>query len=235
MWFRSATQVMRIGADKSIASLKEAGNWRVREAPTEVSGWPLPKSIGSSAITGACSAMSISAAWAENRLNFPLLTITDDSVDGNVLLIVPAGLIRISSAASSIAPEPLPWPSDDAAKVRRLWADHEGNLWVGTIASGLIRFRRAPLTAYGSREGLADVGFNAVFQDREGVTWLGGDVLYRSDRDGFHLVPGVTNLRAIAQTRDGDLWFGGYGGLRAGDRASWTLRASSRTHRARDI
>ena len=91
--------------------------------------------------------------------------------------------------------------------------DREGNLWVGTIASGLVRFRRAPLTAYGSREGLADVGFNAVFRDREGRTWLGGDVLYRSDRQGFHLVPGVTNLRAIAQTRDGDLWFGGYGGL----------------------
>ena len=128
-------------------------------------------------------------------------------------MIVPAGLIRISGAASIIAPEPLPWPSDDAVKVRRLWADHEGNLWVGTIASGLIRFRRAPLTAYGSREGLADVGFNAVFRDREGRTWLGGDLLYRSDRQGFHLVPGLTNLRAIAQTRDGDLWFGGYGGL----------------------
>ena len=91
--------------------------------------------------------------------------------------------------------------------------DREGNLWVGTNGMGLIRLRRAPLTAYGKDEGLSDAGFNAVFQDREGRIWLGGDSLYWFDGDRFHLFPGVANVRAIAQTRDGDLWFGGYGGL----------------------
>jgi len=214
MWFRSGNQVVRIGADGSVASLKEPGAWRVREAP-DGSIW-LAAAEEYRLVRyyrGVFSNVDLPPPRLKITHNYPLLSIADDGVDGNVLVIVPAGLIRISSATSIIAPEPLPWPSDDAAKVRRLWADHEGNLWVGTIASGLIRFRRAPLTAYGSREGLADVGFNAVFQDREGVTWLGGDVLYRSDGHGFHLVPGVTNLRAIAQTRDGDLWLGGYGGL----------------------
>jgi signal transduction histidine kinase len=42
---------------------------------------------------------------------------------------------------------------------------------------------------------------------------MGGDLLYWFDGHGFHLFPGVTNVRAIAETRDGDLWFGGYGGL----------------------
>jgi ligand-binding sensor domain-containing protein len=78
---------------------------------------------------------------------------------------------------------------------------------------GLIRLRRTPLKAYGKDEGFSNSGFNAVFQDREGRIWLGGDSLYWFDGDRFHLFPGVGNVRAIAQTRDGDLWFGGYGGL----------------------
>ena len=214
MWFRSDSEVMRIAADGSVASLKAGrGAWRVREAP-DGSVWIAVAEDYRLVryYRGAFRNVDLPPPGRKINHDDPLLTIGDD-VSGNVLVIVPAGLIRISSAASPIAPIPLPWPSDDAVKVRRLWADREGNLWVGTLASGLIRFRLAPLTAYGSREGLADVGFNAVLRDRAGVTWLGGDRLYRSDQHGFHLVPGAKLLRAIAQTRNGDLWFGGYGGL----------------------
>jgi signal transduction histidine kinase len=69
------------------------------------------------------------------------------------------------------------------------------------------------LTAYGKDEGLSDSSFNAVFQDREGRIWLGGDLLYWFDGHRFHLLPGAGDIRAIVQTGDGDLWFGGYGGL----------------------
>jgi signal transduction histidine kinase len=91
--------------------------------------------------------------------------------------------------------------------------DREGNQWVGMLGSGLIRFRRSPLKAYGKREGLSDGSFRAVFQDREGRLWLGGDLLYWSDERGFYRVPDVRNIRTVTQTRDGDLWIGGYGGL----------------------
>src|ERR1035438_4432782 len=94
---------------------------------------------------------------------------------------------------------------------KNLLVDREGNLWVGLIATGLVRLRPAPLTAYGKDEGLSDSSFNAVFQDREGRIWLGGDLLYWFDGHGFHLIPGVADTTAIAQTREGDLWFGGYG------------------------
>jgi PAS domain S-box-containing protein len=213
MWFRSGTPTLRFGADGSIDSMKTAGGWRVREARdgsvwlANAEAYLLVRYYG-----GVFSNVELPPPGRGVTQNFPLLAISNDSA-GNVLVIAPAGLIRITDARSISAPEPLPWPSDEAVKTRRVLVDREGNLWVGTNASGLVRFRRAPLTAYGSREGLADIGFNAVFQDREGRMWLGGDALYRSDRGGFHVVPGVPNVRAIAQTRDGDLLFGGYGGL----------------------
>jgi len=124
MWFRSDTQVMRIGADGSIASWKEPGAWRVREAP-DGSVW-LAAAEEYRLVRyyrGVFSNVDLPPPGRKVTHNDPLLTIADDAA-GNVLVIVPAGLIRISSAASIIAPEPLPWPSDDAVKVRRLWADH---------------------------------------------------------------------------------------------------------------
>ena len=139
--------------------------------------------------------------------------MTEDA-DGELLLLTPAGLCRIVNGRLS-PPEALPLPANagELLKVRSLLVGREGNLWVGTIGRGLIRLRRAPLTAYGKDEGLSDSNFSSVFQDREGRIWLGGDLLYWFDGHRFHLVPGVADILAIAQTRDGDLWFGGYGGL----------------------
>ncbi len=94
-----------------------------------------------------------------------------------------------------------------------LLVDHEGNRWIGTLASGLYRLRPAPVTAYGKPEGLSDAVFHAVFQDRDGRIWLGGERLHWFDGRRFVPVPGLADIRAIAQTRDGNLWFGGSGGL----------------------
>ena len=219
MWFRCGGDVVRFGADGSMATLhpdkpsvflvqegRDGSVWiafrdqyqLVRYDKGAFSYVPLPP-------------VRRSALPAE----FPLfsLTMTEDA-NGGLLLLTPAGLVRIVDGRP-MPPEALPLPANGRQlhKVRSLLADREGNLWVGTVGMGLTRFRRAPLTAYGKDEGLSDAGFNAVLQDREGRIWLGGDLLYWFDGHGFHLFPGVTNVRAIAQTRDGDLWFGGYGGL----------------------
>ena len=137
-----------------------------------------------------------------------------EDTDGELLLLTPAGLVRI--VGGRLSP---PEATILACEWRRVAqgaqppGDREGNLWVGTIGTGLTRLRRAPLTAYGKDEGLSDSSFSTVFQDREGRIWLGGDLLYWFDGHRFHLFPGVANILTIAQTRDGDLWFGGYGGL----------------------
>ncbi|MBV8051354.1 MAG: hypothetical protein JOZ80_09210 [Acidobacteriaceae bacterium] len=219
MWFRCGQDVVRFAADGSTATLhsNEPSVFFVRES-RDGSVWialrdqyrlvryyhgvfsdvPLP-SVSPSRLTGDLLLYSFA------------MTVDPDQ---QLLLLTPAGLVRIADGTLS-PPEALPLPAQpgESLKIRSLLVGRERNLWIGTIGEGLIRLRRAPLTAYGKDEGLSDSNFSSVFQDRQGRIWLGGDYLYWFDGRGFHQFPHMTNLLSIAQTRDGDLWFGGYGGL----------------------
>lgn len=219
MWFRHGEEVLRFGADGSIATLNvsKPSVFLVHEA-RDGSIWIAARDVYRLVryYQGVFSDVPLPAIGtfplADVRPEFAI-NVAEDT-NGELLLFTPAGLVRTMRGKLSSA-EALPLPSNDGElpKVRSLMVDREGNLWVGLIAGGLVRLRPAPLTAYGKNEGFSDSSFNAVFQDREGRIWLGGDSLYWLDGHGFHLVPGVVDTTAIAQTRDGDLWFGGYGRL----------------------
>ena len=216
MWFRSGQEVVRFGVDGSTARLPtrhpiglrlvEARDGSVWIASPEQ--YRLVRYSG-----GVFTDIALPPPGQKVTGQFPLLAIAQD-VGENPILLTPSGLVHVSEGKLGLPqPVPAPNPDGDIIKARNLLVDREGNFWAGTIASGLVRFRPAPLSAYGQKEGLSDASFSAVFQDRQDRIWLGGDQLYWWDGHEFHLVPGVANLRTIAQTRDGDLWFGGYGGL----------------------
>ena len=218
-WFRCGQDVVRFKADGSIATLHstQPSVFFVHEA-RDGSVWVAFRDQYRLVryYKGVFSDVLL-PSLGRRELTFELLlysfAMTEDA-DGELLLRTPAGLSRTVNGRLS-PPEALPLPANagELLKVRSLLVGREGNLWIGTIGTGLIRLRRAPLTAYGKDEGLSDSNFSSVFQDREGRIWLGGDLLYRFDGHRFHLVPGVADVLAIAQTRDGDVWFGGYGGL----------------------
>jgi len=222
MWFRCGQDVVRFGADGSLATLhstrpsvflvhedRDGSVWicirdeyrLVRYYQGVFSDVPLPP-IGRRGL----------AEYPEFDVEYAITMA--ESADGELLLLTPAGLVRIVDGRVSPAERlSLPANGGELLKVRSLLVDREANVWVGTIGTGLIRLRRAPLTAYGKDEGLSDSNFSSVFQDRQGRIWMGGDLLYWFDGRRFHRVPGITDVLAIAQTRDGDMWFGGYGGL----------------------
>ena len=216
-WFRYGEEVLRFAADGSVATLNvgKPSVFLVNET-RDGSVWIAARDVYRLVryYQGVFSAVPLPPVGrrplADLRPEFALTMAGDPN--GELLLFTPAGLVRTAGGRLSSA-EALPLPSNrgELPKVRSLLVDREGNLWVGLIATGLARLRPAPLTAYGKDEGLSDSSFNAVFQDREGRIWLGGDLLYWFDGHRFHLVPGVVDTTAIAQTRDGDLWFGGYG------------------------
>ncbi len=220
MWFRSGTDLVRFGADGSVAVLhvRKPGAFLLVQEARDGSVWVANRDEYRLVryYQGVFSDVPLPPVgrrqWLAESPEY-LLAMTK-ATDGELLLITPAGLVRTVGAKLS-PPEPVSLPANpgELPKVRTVVADREGNLWVGMIGKGLVRLRLAPLTAYAKEEGLSDASFNTVFQDREGRIWMGGDFLYWFDQRRFQRVPGLGDVRAIAQTRDGDLWFGGYGGL----------------------
>jgi signal transduction histidine kinase/ligand-binding sensor domain-containing protein len=235
MWFRCGQDVVRFAADGSVATLHSTkpSVFLVHEAP-DGSVWIAFRDQYRLVryYQGAFSEVPL-PSLGRRKLTTELLlysfAMTEDA-DKELLLRTPAGLVRTVNGMVT-PPEALPLPANagELLKVRSLLVDREGNLWVGTVGRGLIRLRRAPLTAYGKDEGLSDSNFSSVFQDREGRIWLGGDLLYWFDGHRFHRVPRMGDILTIAQTRDGDLWFGGYGGglyrLRSGVLSRFNVNA----------
>jgi len=218
MWFRCGQDVVRFAADGSISTLHSTkpSVFLVREA-RDGSVWIAIRDQYRLVryYQGAFSDVPLPALgreWREENLLYSFSMAED--ADGELLVRTPVGLSRVLNDRLSPAEAlPLLTSVGEPLKVRSLLVDREGNLWVGTIGTGLIRLRRAPLTAYGKDEGLSDSNFSSVFQDREGRIWLGGDLLYWFDGHRFQRLPRMGDILSIAQTRDGDLWFGGYGGL----------------------
>lgn len=216
MWFRSGPDVARFGADGSIATVP--GGWLAHEA-RDGSVWV--GSFGENRVwryrDGVFSDVPLPRVerplWAGAFPKQGVVGMATDR-DGELLLITTGGLARaVDGTLSSLETLPQPTASGDLPKVLSFLVDREGNYWVGTRAEGLFRFRRAPLTAYGKNEGLSDSPFRAVFQERDGRIWLAADdSLYWFDGQ-FHLVPDMPDIRTIAQTQNGDVWFGGSGGL----------------------
>ena len=240
LWFRSSMDVMRFGADGSISTAR--GGFMAHEA-RDGSVWVAFENQYRVVryLNGMFADVELPRTkqpqWTGNRVDtfdaLPnpkrgVLAMATDT-DGELLMLTPLGLLRVVDGKLS-APEALPVPSDVRVlpNVRSLMVDREGNRWVGTVSTGLFRFRRARVTAYAKDEGLSDSTFRAVFQDRDGRVWLGGDRLYWFDGDQFHLFPRLADIRAISQTKDGDLWFGGAGGLyrwRSGEPTRFNIQA----------
>ena len=225
MWFRSENEVVRFGADGSVSSLPGgtmAGEGRdgtiwiaaasrlVRYYRGAFSDVPLPAASSRKWISTGPWESQLGRAADSGQV---VLAMAPD-LDGELLLLTPNGLVRAADGKLG-DPEFLPLPAgvSGTVKVHSLFVDHEGNRWVGTLGQGLFRFRRAPLTSYAKAEGLSDSPFRTVFEDRQGRIWLGGDDSVYWFDGRFHLLPGLSQVNAIAQTRDGDLWFGGSGAV----------------------
>lgn len=96
-------------------------------------------------------------------------------------------------------------------------ADDPDAVWVGTDDRGAYRWRHGTWSRLSREDGLPDVSIAALFEDREGVLWIGtGNGLVKrgsaafatfTSADGF---PEGGRIYGMTESRDGDLWFAAY-------------------------
>jgi len=111
-------------------------------------------------------------------------------------------------------------PALRADSVFCLTVTRDGTLWIGVEGGGLVRYRDGHFRAFTALDGLSNNVVRAIFEDSDGLLWLGtdqglfhmhGERLVRID--ATDLIPELS-VHAITQDRNGAIWVGGTSLLR---------------------
>ena len=142
--------------------------------------------------------------------------------DGGAVIVSPTGAVSRLTKADGL--------SDDI--IAAICEDREGGIWLGTLYRGLNRASRSAAAFYTTGDGLAANIVHPIFEDESGDVWLGGNGLTRFHDGKFSrasdAAKSFTNgATAIAQDKNGRLWFGFWNGayyLENGAFADFTAR-----------
>jgi ligand-binding sensor domain-containing protein/signal transduction histidine kinase len=104
-------------------------------------------------------------------------------------------------------------------RVRTLFSDRDGNLWVGTNGDGTYRYKDRAVRMFAKADGLPNDMVQTVLAARDGTIWTGANCGGISRFDGTHFQTfnekdGLTNscVWALAEDANHDLWIGTWGG-----------------------
>ncbi|MGE0132060.1 MAG: two-component regulator propeller domain-containing protein [Blastocatellales bacterium] len=122
-------------------------------------------------------------------------------------------------------------------RVRALYEDSDGVLWIGTYDGGLNRFKDGRFTSYTMKEGMFSNGVFAILEDARGNFWMSSNQgiyrvrkqqlndfaegkISRIDSISYGKADGMLNTEcngarhpAAIKTRDGRLWFPTFDGV----------------------
>lgn len=103
--------------------------------------------------------------------------------------------------------------------------DSRGNIWFGSLLSGICRYDGRSLTYYTIKEGLTNNTVKAIMEDSKGNIWIGTDWgLCKYDGSYFVQYSGelFKGVESIMETRNGNIWVGTHYGAFAKKGDTWT-------------
>jgi ligand-binding sensor domain-containing protein/signal transduction histidine kinase len=135
-------------------------------------------------------------------------TVYQDS-DGDVW-VASVNLFRVHRGKAA----PFQFPGISGVRIRNVFRDREGALWIGTEGDGAYRQQGTRLAHYSTKEGLVNNFVRAFLQGRDGSVWIA------TDEGVSRWTPkGITNYatrnglcyfstRSLLEDRNGDVWIG---------------------------
>ncbi|HTS24799.1 MAG TPA: two-component regulator propeller domain-containing protein [Bryobacteraceae bacterium] len=131
--------------------------------------------------------------------------------DGYLWIGSPGGLVRFDgSRFFAFDRSNTPAFRDDS--ILALCPSKDGGLWIGLEGGGLLQYRNHAFRAFGAAEGLTNGFVRALYEDRQGILWVGtdrgffrlsGGRLQRLDGQGEIPIAAITD---ISQDREGKIW-----------------------------
>ena len=106
-------------------------------------------------------------------------------------------------------------PALGADSVFCLTVTHDGTLWIGIEGGGLVRYRDGQFRQFTALDGLSDNIVRAIYEDRDGLLWVGGDHgLFQMHGEHLARVDATDQIpqlsvHTIVQDREGAMWVGG--------------------------
>jgi PAS domain S-box-containing protein len=163
---------------------------RKYRAGAEVARLPLPES------TGGCWSIT-----EDSRGNVWIA-----SFDSGLSCVSPSGKMRRWTTTNGLS----------SNATRFVFEDRECNLWVGTSAGGLQRFKQRRVQSFGLENGLTDRNLTSVTPDGTGGMWLatyGHGMFHWSDGvvTNVSLPPGrktIKQINSVLNDKAGRTWFG---------------------------
>lgn len=108
----------------------------------------------------------------------------------------------------------------------KVLADEDGNLWIATSGSGLLRYQNGRFESLTEKDGLPSNFLNVIFQDRDGNLWIGtvrGLVRLRNRIATRLAVPGSNVPAVVLPADDHRVWVASLGsGIRMLDGHSFS-------------
>lgn len=121
--------------------------------------------------------------------------------------------------------------------VMAILEDRAGRMWFGTKGGGLKIFKNDLHTTLTSVDGLCDNSPTSLYQDADGVIWIGSNSGLNRYKDGKLTRIGVAQglrentVNQILEDEFGDLWLGGLKGIHCVSRSALNNVANGRTNR----